>query len=73
MRMHLVDDAGERWRIVVDAAPQSGRRLFEAMVPKDATVIELMSFCDEVTEIVQRRRRSEETTTSGPTPGKAKP
>lgn len=57
--VHLLDQQADRLRIVVDAAP-SRRRLFEALIPRDATAPELEAFFDELRRILTRRRASDQ-------------
>ena len=55
--MHLLDDVADRWRVVADLSP-TRKRLFEIVVPKDATLAELHDFVTEVASILTRRREA---------------
>lgn len=57
--LHILEATADRWRVVVDAAP-ARRRLFEAFVPKDATVAELEDFHRQLVSILTRRRASDQ-------------
>lgn len=59
--MHLLEQEGDRWRIVVEMAP-ARRRLFECKVPRDATVAELEAAVREVATILRKRRASDQET-----------
>ena len=54
MTVHLLDDQGDSLRIVVEGR-RSGRRLFEAVIPKDATEGELVAFGAELARILKKR------------------
>jgi len=46
-------DLGDRWRVITEVSRH--RRIFEAIVPKDANLIELKAFL-EATEAALRRK-----------------
>jgi hypothetical protein len=59
----LERDGDDRWRVVVDVAPSTIRRLFEARLPRDATDGELDDFLNQLRGILRKRRATDQETT----------
>ena len=62
MTLHLVEEvAGERTRIVTITGRPLHPRLFEMVVPRDATITELERFLTEAVKILRQRRANDVT------------
>lgn len=59
--VRLLAIVGDQWRIAVDVKPANPRRVFELLLPRDATDSELDDFIGQVRGILRKRRATDQT------------